>query len=333
MKQVLIPYQISEECTLLEALYYMAFSVYPLSNITTNGKDIRRDSEYNEAIKIDPDPLPSDQLPVFILDNKKCEIFNLPTNPHIEYFKKFNDVIDRDLDPFERGFKEIINSMEKINKEEFEKLKAEQLEAMQTAKFYIEKVNKWDSAIEEALEAPKLKLLLALKEGKIKAFGRRLLGKELEEGILEFPDFMEIDLKFWQYKSINWNDSIINSQEVHYIHILLNLEDLFKAFPEPEPEIVSIKSINGTLLLDVNKSDNEDFKKNYVPRGRPSNNCIELHVEIAKYIKKYGILPKQMALISHLNDWYQKEFGKRISETAIKTYLKPYYQSEELKKS
>ena len=178
MKQILIPHQISEECTLLEALYYIAFSVYPLSNITINDKDKRRDSEYNETIEIDP--LPSDQLPCFILDNEKCEIFNLPTNPHIEYFKKFNDVIDVNLDVFDRGYKEIIEPMEKTNKEEFEKLKAEHLEARQTAEFYIEKVNKWDSAIEEALETPKLKLLFALNEGKIKSFVRRRVVKELK---------------------------------------------------------------------------------------------------------------------------------------------------------
>jgi hypothetical protein len=86
MKKVLIPHKISYKCSLYEALYWVGFKIYPLSNITDNDCDIREDSEYNDDININLDNYVYDSF----FTEAICKKYGLPKNYLSEYIENNN---------------------------------------------------------------------------------------------------------------------------------------------------------------------------------------------------------------------------------------------------
>lgn len=284
-KKIPIYHDLAKECTLLEALYYMAFDVYPLYLVQLSGADIRRDPEDDRKGEFGIfSEIPED----LILDNEKCKKYDLPENPYFleseeDYLSSWLPVdvfIGEQNELGDKLYKDDPAGLQKW-KEDLERKKIKLLD-------YQNNVEKWNRAIEAKLKEPKNKLLRNLIEGKVKACGKKLsdfpseakdTNNVIDEenwtySLNEFFDveFTEISNDFWKSADleIDWKSSRGASfKSSYYAYILLNVEDLIKTFS---------KKVAGTNLNSI--------IKNTIDSLASSSGCNPKALDVWKEIKK-----------------------------------------------
>lgn len=259
--KVLIPREIAEKCTMLEALYYMAFNIYPLYLVQWSDIDIRQDpnadrkGEFSIFCEGDAN---------FIIDNEMCEKYGLPENPYFLEFEEDYLSSWLPVDVFIAQQNELGGKLYKDNpvglqkwKDDLERKKIKLLD-------YQNNVENWNRAIEKKLKEPKDKLLRSLIQGKVKAYGKKLsnspsktrdTNNAIDEenwtcSLSEFSDveFTRISNDFWELTDleIDWESSRCASfKKSYYADILLNVEDLIKTFS---------KKVAGTNLNSIIKN-------------------------------------------------------------------------------
>jgi hypothetical protein len=308
MKQVLIPHFIAEKCTLLEAIYWIAFHKYPVAYMTENAIDQREDAEYQEEYELSV----PDILETFFTQNL-CWKYGLPKNAHAEYFSNHGELVPL---PINREVLQLIEQSCNISDEEkvqqmleFEELKAIEIEQQA-----------FDEQLLEFFENHKLELVIQLRKGAVLAQGRSLRNLEFQD-IDKLPHHTSIPSNLWKFQSINWEDSAFKHNKEEFIHILIDVESLFQSFPEPTPETAIVMQVNGILLCDTDAL-NLDTKKSV---GRPSFNWKQFTQEMVKRMN-LGQLPLlQKTCVYDMQEWCIQQWGKAPSETNLKNHISPFY--------
>jgi hypothetical protein len=332
MRRVLIPTEIAPKVTLYEALAWVAFNVYSVVDYDHDGNDKRENTYYNDDAYIN-----SDFVPELMLTDNLCKRFNLPMNYAIQYLK------DGDRPPrsiYER-WPDFDKNKETLSAEYIDTLESEQIEYEQ---FQLNQKPFFD-AVNDCLEIPKSKLLIALREGSINAFGREILNsfliklkKDIDRQAIQsmntedlfaehhdFPELESIEPKHWIYKNVDWDNSYFRNNNFAYCHILIDTESLFQVFPEPKEEATNVYSVNGTLLID----DDAPILKN-IPnkKGRPSYNWKEFIAEMAKLLANGELPAMQKSCVIDMQEWCKKNWGVVPSETNLKENISPFYAAK-----
>ena len=172
MKLVLTPYWIAEECFLQEAIIWAGFYRYPKSEIIPDRVDVRFDGDVQEEFE----PHTPDWHGY--IESEEAVRVGLPPNPEWEsLFDDEETYMLSDPDTL-KMFLEM--DFDEPQKEKFRKdlVRSEALAKNQA---------EWDQKYEAYIEVIESKFFVALREGKIKAYGRKLPHHDLETatGILD----------------------------------------------------------------------------------------------------------------------------------------------------
>ncbi|OGT11442.1 MAG: hypothetical protein A2X77_04430 [Gammaproteobacteria bacterium GWE2_42_36] len=329
MKQVLIPHPIAKKCFLIEALYWVAFKLYPLYYGSRKGGewDTREDFTSHDD---DAEFIYTDLKYFFTKEN--CERYGLPINPRAKYL---------DSGAIEPMSIELIEKILKNKKEYSKETRAEALKNKSIAIEYKAAIENWKECLADYLELSKASIFSALKNGKITASGQKIgklkkkvsisqwENKENWDNLKDWYNVKRSDIpkEFWRIEGIDWDDGSAFSPSGYYTSILLDTDELFAVFPEPKPERINIRSINGTLLLDEDAQLN--VQQAYARRGRPScYNWEEFIVEMVKRDRQ-GSLPKtQKACVIEMKQWCKECWGREPSETNLKDHISRFYQAK-----
>lgn len=321
MKLILTPLAIAEECFLQEALMWAAFHRYPKSEINpyVYTKEMRFDPNMQEEFE--------PNIPYWdIVESEEAVRVGLPPNPEWDaYYDDEQTYTLSDPSTIERLLKLDIEESEK------DKLRAELVKTKKQAKLQAE----WDNEYNIYMELIESKFFVALREGKIRAIGRKLPHHNLKKAIKILDknqegwswsdlEHEEIPSDFWRQDGIDWKESNAKNDKICYFHICVTTEHILAVFPPPiaeEPKSVSL--IAGQYVLD--KSQANHIKKSG-RRGRPALDWDSFFLEIADRVKNDNLPEKQEAFIAEMQAWCLKNWGHDVGRSTILQKISPYYK-------
>lgn len=311
---ILKPQYVAPECFLAEARNWLAFYRFPLQMLVNDSLDFRFDPESQE----DYEARYISQYE-FEFDEFECNRLGLPLNPEIEAY--INNCPPMEPEHYEKMLEHITD----------EKVRAEYAKEYERAQLYQAKMESWYDKIKEIQEVAEAKLFVALKDGRIHSFGKKLVGPTVEEHMnlvdenigLHDIEHTEIPASFWRNGGIEWDDSIARSQSIAYVHIYVNTEELFTIFPPPgETSTKAVKVVAGNYVLDSDETGRVVAQSR---AGRPSHNWCQFHVEVHRRFSKNAVPEKQEAFIKEMQDWCKMQWGVDVGRSTILEKVKPYY--------
>jgi len=320
---VLTPTRVVEKCLLEEALYWVGLNRYPTEFYGHDG-DARFDSEFQSGDY--HARMPHELCSSGVFTNEECKAMGLP--PHPEYQSLLGE--EEYLVYFGHEYLEAISSRQDIPEDYKIKLKGEQLRAFELS----EKQAEWDELYEEFIEASEARLFLSLKEGKLKAYGRKLPDISPDE-LVEQKDssmddwswmdyqYEEIPSNFWRLSDISWSGSSSFSNGGHYIHIYVMTDNLLSLFPPIDKQIAFDVSIVGAQYVVYPSSEHQNTVVGQ--RGRPEFDWKSFHVEIARRVKEGELPEKQEACIADMQVWCSQNWGKTPGRSTLLQKITPYY--------
>lgn len=309
MKLILEPHWIAEECFLYEALLWVAFHRYPKSEMIYGEADYRFHHDYQEeyeaSIPNDPGCIQSDEaVRVGLQPNPEWEYLSEPYDEETYY--------TQDLD--------LVNLMLEMNIPNDEKAKYEAI--LPAAKERKKQQDEWDAAYDDFIQVIEAKLFIALKEGRLKAFGKPVtLDKDgFQNGGGEHE---EIPTKHWRQDDIKWTASASENKTGHYSHIYVETDQLFELFPPPDAEDTKhISVVAGQYVI-----DEENTEKIKIPhkKGRPSYDWPSFYMELMDRHQAGNIPNKQEAFIAEMQQWCKDNWGKDVARSTLLEKISPFY--------
>lgn len=350
MKYIFKPYKLSEHCFLIEALYWIAFNKYPAQDFDIKSSPLMPEIKvisYNDGgvddfiYDIYPPLLSSFSSsylpPSNYLTPAICKKYNLPVNPD---FKDYKFWLERAEELAKTGIwdEELFETEEDVAK----------------AKQYLQEKEVFNSALSDYLDIFKTKLILALYEGKIKAFGieskkeytlnvsthkifdnMKYYGENCDENL--YPDIKdgdkfyatspdwwdnpvtEIPNNYWIYNKINWEISTLQHEMQRYVYVQVNVDDLMKFFPIQEITKREVARIGDAYIFDT--QGNTDICVEETRGRKPKMNYDEVTLRFIANIGKY----KGQKLESIVAD-FQSKFPQ-VQRTTLLTKLSPLWKA------
>lgn len=308
MKIILTANQIAEKCFLEEALLWAGFYRYPLFAMNKEDEDIRFDPEFQENYEAYvPDwfgCIPSDD----------AVRVGLPPNP------QYDAILLGEAYGYPDTIKELLQmDIEESQKERLRKdlIEAEKKMAEQTA---------WDSKYEEYIELSKTKIFVALREGRLKAYGRPIPADGTDDKWSYWTDnkHEEIPATFWRLESIKWEQSTSENEKGHYCHICIQTDQLFEFFPEPDAEgTKTVCLVAGQYVMDESQVLPQLKIEN---RGRPALDWDAFHLVLTDRLMSNDLPEKQEAFIAEMQDWCFRNWNRKVARTTLLQKISPYYK-------
>jgi len=185
-------------------------------------------------------------------------------------------------------------------------------------------------------DIPKSRIFLALREGRIKAFGKKyplaiaIAGYSDSESdtvqhVGENLPWEPIPADSWLLASIDWSWCSARCRDAEYHLILVDTESLLAAFPLPsDPPVIQVDRIGDSFVLRATFSDE------YAPAprqkvGRPPLPWDQFHLEMTRRVKNGTLDPKQEATIADMQDWCLKRWGQKPARSTLLVKISPYY--------
>ena len=304
------PVILPQRCFLEEVLTGSPSRRLPVATYQLDGKEIRESDEMGYA--------PGIVEPA--LDESETERAGLPLDPEWRFLEEkahllsahYDKVLaDPDLDPE-------LRNMWTVGREE--------------SLAYERECEAWEFHFEQAIEFPRSKIFIALKEGTLPAKGRLLPSLDLAEAmtILDEKDQnqsildiepTDIPPSFWTLKGTNFGSSSACTSSAHYCHISCLSDDVLRAFPGGRVQIDGVERIGDTLIL----NEKPRLVLPAMKRGRPSYPWDAFHLEVAGLLQRNEMPVKKEAAIEHFQSWFERELGVRPSRAAVGEKLKPYF--------
>ena len=168
-------------------------------------------------------------------------------------------------------------------------------------------------------------LLTALLEGRLKSLGKRLepfTNEEMIDGA-SWPDknWEAIPSTYWSSCQIDWEKCQPKASTATYNSIVVDTDDLFRAFPLPTPQVATGVSKYGAYFV-----LSDELAGSTQKLGRPPEfNWDELQLELARRAVKGDLPIKQEAFYEDMRNWCQSQWGRVPGETSLKEKIRPYY--------
>ena len=185
-----------------------------------------------------------------------------------------------------------------------------------------ERMEAW---ISRTLEKHHDELLTALLEGRLKSLGKRLepfTNEEMIDGA-SWPDknWEAIPSTYWSSCRIDWEKCQAKASTATYDSIVVDTDDLFRAFPLPTPQVATGVSKYGAYFV-----LSDELAGSTQKLGRPPEfNWDELQLELARRAVKGNLPIKQEAFYEDMRNWCQSQWGRVPGETSLKGKIRPYY--------
>lgn len=310
---VLIPHSVAEQCYLSEALTWVAVNRFPLAAMVETGEDLRVHKDYTRELIPDV----ADDEP---LSDEECAIAGLPLNPQRVCFESGDYHSDPDA---------IRRWLRKVTLEEDRKRFEQEL--IESEKFIVQQAE-WDAQYEVFLDLHKTRLFLALREGRVTAFGkqvpRRSFSGSLE--VLEQSDWedlsaiewSQIPSNFWISTKINWSKCWVEGTQTAYCLILVEFEQLFEQFSPPIQPANGLVKIGNNFAQDSSKTQTSSKTQS---RGRPRLDWDAFYLEVARLLHQGALPDKQEAFIAEMQDWCRANWHRDVGRSTLSQKLKPYY--------
>lgn len=304
-KYILEPRPLAEECFLFEALNWLAFHMYPIALDLDPIADRVGREKYCKGMEVNPG---------YIFFNKTIrEKHKFPPDPVLEELSKGYDIC-LDYVKFWHNIAIETADVDDENTSEFECLN---------------KGKDFKRFLEEKYEVPKNKICVALREGQIKAFGKKVKTNESfnAEGLKKI-NYEEIPPSVWKHDKINWDKGWCEYRTNRYIHVKIQVENLLTCFSEAEVDkIIETKQIAGNFVLE----DYLDLSKQAAQKAsrgkKPIYSLPDFLEEVAIRFKKDHLPTKQDAFIADMTDWCKKTWGISPKNTWIKDHIRPFYKA------
>ena len=311
MKKILIPFDVCNYCTLIEAVKWIAKKEYPVE------KD--EDGYHNRFCEI-----PITQIYKEWEKIRGEEKFDDPQ------FQKEQNI--RFEDHSENFKKKQISSFETAKYELLVSLRKGEIEAY--GMFHEKLKDGYDSS-----EWHKDDVLHLLSDQT-----RNMLYGEEPSIISDTPDIVDkfnlhdkniflntkiaqrIPPSLWKMEVVDW-DGDLRSPNGGYMFIHFDFEELIQVFKEEKTELIQVEKRSGYLFYG---DENEELTKKFSDRqiGRkPIVDWDSVHDYIALKISqsKDHKLPKQDSFAQEVKDWILAELKKDVGISTIKAKMKPYY--------
>lgn len=201
--------------------------------------------------------------------------------------------------------------------------------------------DEWRRAFNSYADQFAAEIVLQLRKGKIKSWGKKLPFAE-RPAVLKYLSFKELGLadlqtaeippELWVTKSVDWEESSLSDGKRAFIWIHLLSSEVLATFP---PRRV-LEGQSAGLLPAGAAFTAAPLIPDTVPstvRGRPPFPWERFHVEVAKLFRDGKMPTKMEAAIAHFIAWFKSELGEEVSRSSISPKLKPYFDELVRKKS
>lgn len=310
---VLVPTPVTPYCYLYEALLWVAIQRHPLFSQWEHG-DVRLDTEDLDDInpRMEFEPFSDDE----------CDRAGLPHDPE---YAAWTEGDGPPSDP--ALLKRLADSVAD------EKTRLELLSELPRAEAYAANLSAWEEQCDAFLDAPKSKLFLALREGKLAAYGKRI-SKQIAESFPEplsheewhkwtLEPWQVISPNHWRSSGIQWEMCRANGTIADFALVLVSTEQLITAFPpmaERAGDVVRVG--DGYQFLGTTAISRSSSR-----RGRPPYDWDAFHLEMAKRCKNGDLPTKQEALIAEMQAWCLAAWGSSVGRSTLLEKIRPYYNA------
>ena len=181
--------------------------------------------------------------------------------------------------------------------------------------------NEWNRGFKELLKRHHDDLLTVLIEGRLRSQGQRsglLTGEDIRAGASwqDIP-WEAIPSKFWSSCKIDWEKCRAKDGAAAYNSIVVDTDDLFRAFPLPSPQAATGVSKSGDYFV-----LSDDVAGPTQKLGRPQEYpWDEFRLELARRAVKNQFPSKQEAFLADMQNWCRVP-----GDTSLKLKIAPYYQ-------
>lgn len=194
---------------------------------------------------------------------------------------------------------------------------------------------RWLKEHRAALDEPVTKLLDALKAGRIKAYGRKIVGASIEAAernqrlnslVLDRIESKLIPASEWNLANADWDNCALQTEHHLYAAIEIHNNSLLTEFP-PECEKISDGGhCDGLVITSADhKFEFADETQNSSRSGRPSKNWDAFYLELMRRFIDGNLPSKQSAAVYELRIWFQDELGEEVGLSTIAEKLSPFY--------
>jgi hypothetical protein len=280
-RTVIVPTEVAAYCYLYEALLWVALQRHPLYSQWEDSGDVRLDTEDIEGI----DPRISFQP----FTDDECDRAGLPRDPE---YAAWNEGDGPPLDP--QSIREIARLLSGDERQEI-------LSGLAKAEAYALVVEGWNEQCDAFLDLPKSKLHIALREGILAAYGKRV-PKEHAESFpepLSHEEWVSWTRERWQViapnnwlsSRIRWKDCRLSGVEAEYALILVSTEQLMEAFPPSMERVGDAVRVGDGFLIVGGVAVSRSGK-----RGRPAYDWDTFHLQMARAFslkRESGGIPKR----------------------------------------
>lgn len=310
MPTFLQPVILPKRCFLQEVLYWVAFQRLPIAQFTLEGEEIRETEEIGDYAV--------DVLDSYVSE-EETKLAGIPRDP--TWQAALEDRATLPVARYDEQLKENNLRADFRSWLEGEREKAKEFE---------KSLNEWTPLYKGALEYPSSRIFVALREGRLKAEGRRLPSTDVNEalGILEDEGHSTFDLalsdipaSFWTLQGINFSTSTAKNDTDHYCHICFQTEEVLSVFPGDRKPAVLVEQIGESYII----SDATQSSPTRIKRGRPAYPWEPFYLEVADLVRRGELPKKKEAAIEHFQQWFSQKLGVRPSRAAVGEKLTPYY--------
>lgn len=287
MVRVLLAHEIAKTCFLIQALLYRAVARLPL--------------QIPEDEAIDP-----------VLTPEECRVAGLQPDPKWEEIEKGED--DERL---------LALIALPAGSDERKRLHEQRIKWKAVQEW---RRTEWNHGFQELLKRHHNEFLMALVEGRLRCHGQRsgLLTKEDIAAGASWQDILRepIPSAFWSSCEIDWEKCLAKCSTAVFDSIVVDTDDLFRAFPLPIPEAATGVSKCGDYFV-----VSDDVVVPTHKSGRPLKyQWDEFHLELARRVVRGDLPEKQDALIEEMRNWCgERRWDEVPGITSVKATIKPYY--------
>jgi transcriptional regulator with XRE-family HTH domain len=183
----------------------------------------------------------------------------------------------------------------------------------------------------------KAKLLGALHEGRLKAFGIALPARILLQihppaiiwsrdspGIPVHPNWEAISPEIWTPEAVHWEYGSVEWGYTDYCLVLVDTADLMELFPPPAPEqFEGAVRIASTLALKDTTGTGDSAVQRRV--GRRPYHWEVILAEAQRFVHANGLPAKQDAFVLIMCNWCEKNLGQAPKRSTMASHLRGFY--------
>lgn len=322
MIKFLIPDEVCEYCTLIEAIEWIAFKSYPVARWDDNWERFFEPSSIESFL--------SDEDIESELDKEFTLLYSKSKDGGVINETKLKELLNKRDQEDSLKEEKYQRDIEDAKHELFIALRKGEITAYG---IFFDKVKEgyassqwndkkaWDSVGDDEDDEDDSSDDAVDNSGKIH-------GLYSEDMFLNEKKVQKIPASYWRFEGVSWQFGKMRCPEGRYVYIHFDFNNIIEVFKEAEPEYVTVEKRNGHLfyITEDDKSDQRIIKKKLGRKTVVNWDLVHPYIT-SQIVESGGILSKQDSFAQDVQDWIVKELNKKVGISTIKEKLKPYYKT------